>query len=88
MASHLTQTNCAMQRRSNFTSTPKSNDCPVTTRFTTIEYAIEEAEFIADQLHETAMIAKDQEEGLLVLTRPQYETPEWSNVTVLEIFNP
>ncbi len=58
------------------------------TKFTTIEYAIEEAEFIADQLHETAMIAHDKTGQLIVLSRPEYETAEWSAVTVLEIFKP
>lgn len=58
------------------------------TKFTTIEYAIEEAEFIADQLKETAMIAHDKTGQLIVLSRPEYETAEWSAVTVLEIFKP
>ena len=58
------------------------------TKFTTIEYAIEEAEFIADQLNETAMIAHDKTGQLIVLSRPEYETAEWSAVTVLEIFKP
>lgn len=77
-----------MQRRLNFTSTPKLSAFQVATKFTTIEYAIEEAEFIADQLHETAMIAHDKTGQLIVLSRPEYETAEWSAVTVLEIFKP
>lgn len=59
----------------------------MTSKFTSVEYAIEEAEFITKELKETALIVLDKHNCLYVVTRPQYETPEWNTTTVLEVFN-
>lgn len=57
------------------------------TLFTDIEAAVEEGDFIQNQLKKTAYLVLDEEDNMHVITEDQYKRPRWSDVRVLEIFH-
>lgn len=57
------------------------------TLFTDHLAAVEEGDFIQNNLNKTAYLVVDDNNDMFVITEDQYQRPRWSECRVLELFH-